>query len=140
MMTGGNTERGSATIFAIGCFLVAAAVAGVAVDGSRAFILRRSLQAKADAAVLAGGASLDEEAYRSSGGREIRIDSDRAKAAVGRVLLGRGIRVTSFEDGTRRVEVTVESSFRPLFLGLIGLEEVTVRAAAAAAPFPGSVP
>jgi hypothetical protein len=56
-----SDERGQIAVLALGLALVVFAIAGLAVDGTRAFLARRSLQNLADAAALAGAGELDTD-------------------------------------------------------------------------------
>jgi hypothetical protein len=132
-------ERGQATVLVIGMSLVVFAIAGLAVDGTRAFLFRRSLQNSADAAALAAAAELDRALYYGSGGTTAVLDESAARAAARRWLQLRGLPLTAEVDvAPDRVEVLVRGNVPTTFLGLVGVAEIPVGARADAAPVSGS--
>jgi uncharacterized membrane protein len=128
-------ERGQVTVLVLGMALLAFAVAGLAVDGTRAWLLRRSLQNAADAAALAGAGEIDREAYYSSGGSALVLDPRSGEAVAARWLQRRGIDaaavVTADED---RVAVEMRATIDTTFLALVGVRTLEVAAEADAAP------
>lgn len=62
------------------------ATSGLAIDGTRAFLYRRTLQSAADAAALAGAGELDATRYYASKGRAVRIDPRAAEEVARRWL------------------------------------------------------
>jgi uncharacterized membrane protein len=128
-------EKGQVAILVLGLALVVFAVAGLAVDGTRAFLARRSLQNSADAAALAGAAELHVETYYASGGRTVVLDQAAARRAAAAWLGRRGLpahaEITT-EPG--RIEVVIRSQTPTSFLGLVGVRAIPVAAAARAAP------
>ncbi|MGZ4678041.1 MAG: pilus assembly protein TadG-related protein [Acidimicrobiia bacterium] len=133
-------ERGQASALLVGVLLLGLMVAGLGVDGARMFTARRDLQNVADSAALAGASSLDEAAYRATGGADVRLDPSTARQAVSAVVRASGL------PSTTRVDVRVESDrvvvqlvrpVRPLFLGLAGIGPQRIGAHASAAPRTG---
>jgi hypothetical protein len=59
----GVWERGTITLWMLGCCLMLFAVGGISVDLWRSFSVRRSLAAAADAAALSGASAIDEERF-----------------------------------------------------------------------------
>ena len=134
-----RNEHGQVTVMALGLALVAFAVAGLATDGTRAFLLRRALQNAADSAALAGASELDTDAYYESGGREAALDPTRARGVTLEWLGRRGLGARSAIVATSsRVTVSLRSETRTAFLGLVGIERIPVVAMATARPFSGS--
>ena len=132
-------ERGQATVLVIGLALVVFAIAGLAVDGTRAFLFRRSLQNSADAAALAAAAELDRAAYYSSGGQTAVLEEDAARAAASKWLELRGLPLTAQVAVTpTRVEIVLRGRVPTTFLGLAGIAEIPVAARAYAAPIAGN--
>ena len=133
-------ERGSMAVLTIGLTLVVFAVAGLAIDGTQAFIARRSLQSAADGAAVAAAAQLDTSIYYRSGGSIVRLNTRRAESAAVRLLARRGIdatvRLRSDEDG---IELGLVSEIRTTWLRLVGIEAIPVSATARAEPFPQDV-
>ena len=129
-----SDERGYATILALGLSMVAFAVTGLAVDGTRAFLLRRTLQNIADSAALAGASEIDAASFYKSGG-DIELDEE---TVVSTSLDYARERPVSLETDVRvvsgRVTVTVASRSPTLFLRLLGIGSLTVAARADAAP------
>jgi hypothetical protein len=118
--------------------LVTFAVSGLAVDGTRAFLFRRTLQSSADAAALAGAAEIDRDVYYRSGGRVRTIDNRAAHVAALRWIELRGIgarAAVSVEDD--RVVVVLRDEVPTMFLALVGIGSVPVAADAAAEPRTG---
>ena len=133
-------DRGQVTILAIGLAMVVFAIAGLAVDGTRVFLVRRSLQNSADAAALAGAAELDTDAYYASGGNTLVLDQAAARRAASGWLARRSDLPVEAQIATapRRVEVLIRAETPTSFLGIVGVLTIPVAAAASAAPLPGA--
>ena len=131
-------ERGFASVLVLGLTMVALGVAGLAIDGTRAFIFRRTLQNAADAAALAGASEIDRTALYASGGRTIVLDPDFARATVREWLARRGLRteagMVTEEDAIR---VVLVGEVETTFLRVIGVRDIPVRVEAVARPVPG---
>jgi Flp pilus assembly protein TadG len=138
-VTSGTTEElGQATVLVLGLSLVVFAIAGLAVDGTRAFLLRRSLQNSADAAALAAAAELDEAAYYASGGKVAVLDEPAARRSAADWLQSRGLPLKAeVATAPDRVEVVVRAVVPTTFLGLAGITEIPVAARADASPIAG---
>jgi Flp pilus assembly protein TadG len=134
-----RAERGQVTVMALGLALVAFAVAGLATDGTRAFLLRRTLQNAADSAALAGASELDTDLYYSSGGTETVLDPARARVVALEWLGRRGLTARSAITATpTEVSVSLRDELRTAFLGLVGIDRIPVAVIATARPFAGS--
>jgi Flp pilus assembly protein TadG len=134
-----RSERGQVTVLVLGLALVAFAVAGVAIDGTRAFLFRRALQDVADAAVLAGAGEIDTSTYYRTGGREVIIDAAAARNEVAKILALRGLDAqTSVVADSDAVSVIVRGEVSTTFLGVVGIEKIPVATEARAAPFEGA--
>jgi hypothetical protein len=134
-----KNERGQVMVLALGLVFVCFAVGGLAVDGTKAFLYRRTLQNAADAAALAGAAELDRRAYYSTGGNVVDLDARAAEREVVSLLGRRGLpteRLISVRDG--RVLVSLRGHVDTSFLRLIGISRLTVGADSAARPIAGS--
>ena len=128
-------ERGQTTLLVLGLAMVVMAVAGVAVDGTRAFLYRRTLQNAADASALAGAGELNESALYSSGGRTIVLSSGRARAVAASWLTSRGLDTGSIiEAEPSGVHVVLRGTVPTIFLGLVGIDSVPVAVRARAEP------
>ncbi|MGH3045554.1 MAG: pilus assembly protein TadG-related protein [Gaiellaceae bacterium] len=111
------------------------AMVGLVVDAGVMFAARRDLQSTAVAAARAGAAVLDEDVYRSSGGRTTALDEPGAEEAALAHLAGVDVQsVTATSDA---VFVSVSRSQPLLLLGLIGVGPVNVEARSTARPRTG---
>jgi len=134
-------EQGQVTVLVLGLALVAIAVSGLAVDGTRAFLFRRSLQNAADSAALAAASEIDREAYYASGGRGVVLDQAAAASSARRWLARRGLPLrVAVSTSTERIRIEVRGQLRTSFLGLVGIPSLNVAAAAEAAPISGVPP
>ena len=128
-------DRGQVTVFIVGMAMVVLSVVGLAADGTRAFMYRRSLQSAADAAALAGAGELDRERYYASRGRSVRLDEGSAERVATRWLAMRALdarqSITVSRDG---VHVVLRGRIPTLFLRMLGLREIDVAAEARAVP------
>lgn len=130
-------ERGQTTVLVLGMAVLAFAVAGLAVDGTRAWLYRRTLQNAADAAALAGASELDRAAYYGSGGDRILLDEVASEGAASTWLARREIDARAAVDATRdRVRVEVRGVVPTTFLSLVGIDDIDVAVRADAAPIP----
>lgn len=129
------TERGQASVLVIGLVLVTFAAAGIATDGTRAFLLRRTLQNSADSASLAGASTIDRMTYYASGGRSVRLDPATAKETAMRMLGRRGLEVMAdVTVSSTRVAVILRGRVETGFLGLLGIDSLPVVVEAVARP------
>lgn len=132
-------DSGQTTIFVVGLALVALGVTAFAIEGTRAFLMRRTLQNAADAAAIAGASQLDERAYYSSGGDVVTIAPDDADSAASSSLAARGLDATALVDTSpSRVRVNLRTDLSTPFLALIGIDRVPVSAEATSEPVVGS--
>ena len=133
-----ESQSGQVSVFVIGTALLCFAVAGIAVDGTRAFLFRRTLQNAADAAALAGASEIDSRTYYSSRNLVV-LDDGRARAAALEWLDRRGLPVTADVSATTDlVRVGLQGRLATTFLGLIGITELPVAAESSAEPLPGA--
>lgn len=134
-------QGGQATVLILGLSLVVFAVTGLAVDGTRAFIARLTLQNAADAAALAGAGELDVRGLYSSGGRELRLDTAGARVLAHRYLDARGFAGEAVVDANEAsVTIVLRDEVATSFLGLVGVDALPVAAEARAEPVPGDGP
>ena len=135
------SERGQVTILALGLALVSLAMAGLAVDGTKAFLLRRTLQNAADSASLAGAGEIDGDSYYGSDGKTIELLPEEAARTARRLLTLRGIEARmSFEVEEDDVSIVLRGSSDTLFLGLVGISEVPVAVESNASAVSGELP
>ncbi len=133
-----ESQVGQVSVMALGIALITFAVAGLAVDGTKAFLLRRTLQNAADASALAGSGGLDARSYYSSGGRRVQLDPEAARRAALELLGRRGLKgqvsIAAEADG---VEVTLRAEAPTTLLSLVGIRALPVAVVARAEPVAG---
>jgi Flp pilus assembly protein TadG len=130
-------DEGQVSVLALGLAVISFAVAGLATDGTRAFLHRRMLQNAADSSVLAAASELDATTYYSSGGRRVVLDELAAQRVAAGWLARRGLRVRASVTVTRSgVTVALRDEIATTFLGLVGIRAVPVAVAASAEPRP----
>jgi hypothetical protein len=121
------SERGQVTVMALGLALMSLVMAGLAVDGTKAFLLRRTLQNAADSASLAGAGAIDGDSYYGSGGKTVELSPEEAVRTARRYLALRQIDArVSFEVEGDDVSVVLRGASGTLLLGLVGISEVPV--------------
>lgn len=122
-------------MLALGLSLVCLAVAGLALDGARAWILRRTLQNAVDAAARSAASTLDADAYYRSGGDVRRLDVARARGDAESMLVLRGLSGRlEIAAGSHFVRARVRARLRTTTLSLVGIRELNVAAEATARP------
>ena len=130
-------ETGHVLVLALGLALVCFAVAGLALDGTRVFLARRTLQNSADSGAVAAAADIDARAYYRSGGSTIRLDPSLGENTVSRMLERRSLMSdVLFAVSEGGVEVVLRSEVETTFLKLVGIDTIPVAASAWAEPFP----
>lgn len=133
-----RAEAGQVTPLIVGLTLIVLAVSGLAIDGTRAFLLRRSLQNAADAAALAGAGEVDTSVYYSSGGGNVTLEAGRARSMTLEWLARRRIPARAAIDATGEgVRVVLRGSVPATFLRLVGISQIPVAVEARAAPVAG---
>jgi uncharacterized membrane protein len=134
-------QRGQTTVLVVGLTLVVLAVTGLTVDGTRAFLFRRTLQSVADASALAAAGRIDRTAYYTSGGRDLLLDRRQADDTARSWLSRKGIDLSvDVQTGGNQVHVIARGSLTSTFLSLLGVRRIPVVAEAVARPVGGSVP
>lgn len=119
------------TVMALGLL----AMVGLVVDAGMMFAAKRDLQATADSATRAGAAVIDEDVYRSSGGRRVVLDEAAAEQAAMRRIEGTQLVELIASDET--VFVRVSRTQPLLLLGLVGVGPLHVEAHSTARPRTG---
>lgn len=123
----------------VGLALVAFAVAGVAVDGSRAFLFRRSLQSSADAAAVAAASEIDRQGYYATGGRAVVLDPGAARAQAAELLRVRDLPArAAISTDPRGVRIVLRGRVPTSFLGVVGIASIPVAVEAEARPIAGA--
>jgi Flp pilus assembly protein TadG len=118
------------TVMALGLL----AMVGLVIDAGMMFAAKRYLQATADAATRAGAAVIDEDIYRSSGGRRVVLDETAAEQAALRRLEDAQVDVSASSEA---VFVRVSRTQPLLLLGLVGMGPLHVEAHSTARPRTG---
>lgn len=132
-------ESGQVTVLVLGLAIVCFAIAGLAVDGTRFFLARRTLQNAADAAATAGAGELDTSTYYRTGGRRVVLDEGAARAAASRWLARRGLGTdASITTDSRSVNVVLRDEVVTSWLGVVGIRTIPVAAVARSRPVPGA--
>jgi hypothetical protein len=125
----------------LGLAIMSLAIAGLAVDGTRAFLLRRTLQNAADAASLAGAGEISRADYYGSGGGHIALEPEEAARSARDYLALRRIEASvSLDVSEDDVRLVLRGTSKTLFLALIGVSEVPVAVESNAAPVSGDLP
>lgn len=134
-------EGGQLMVLTMGLTLVVFAIAGLAIDGTRALIAKRSMQSSADAAVVAAAAEIDRSHYYGSGGSQVRLEPSRAESVATRALAIRGLPVTAELVADQHLVTLVLRSQSPTsFLRLVGIDKIPVAVSSQASAFPQVVP
>jgi uncharacterized membrane protein len=134
-------ERGQTTVLALALALVCFGVAGLVVDGTRAFIHRRTLQNAADAAALAGANRLDLANFYRSEGASRRLDLVDARRAAMEMLGRRGLRAEArIQVSGRRTAIILRSEVPTGLLRMIGIRAIPVAVEAVSEPILGALP
>ena len=132
------TESGHASILVLGTCFLCFAVGGLAVDGMRVLLERRSLQSLADSAARAGASMLDvERMYR--GGSVARLDPEKARRRAADILQRRPLDRAAISASPGRVLVEVRRTIEPSFLRAVGIGGLPVRASSTAEPVFGEL-
>ncbi|MFN2524752.1 MAG: pilus assembly protein TadG-related protein [Actinomycetota bacterium] len=138
-MTPQRGQEGQVTVLVLGFALVCFAVAGLAVDGTRAFLLRRTLQSKADAAALAGASEIDVVEYYETGGESVVLEPTAARTVAEQWLAERPVHTSSEVEVTPEgIAIVMRGYVRASFLSLVGIDRVDVAVQARAEPVAGS--
>ncbi len=136
-----RAEDGSVSVFVVGLALVTFAVAGVAIDGTRVFLFRRSLQNAGDSIATAAASELDVTRYYQSGGSVVRPDADGADGVGSNFAGAHQLDVAiSLRVAGGSVIVDLRGEVATTFLGLVGIDAIPVAASSTAVPVPSLRP
>lgn len=117
-------ERGSVSIWLATMSIAMLVLIGLAVDLGGQVRAQQQARALAAQAARAGGQQLDTAA--AVRGDAARPDAARAARAARTVLASAGVSGTVRVSGGTRVSVDVRDTYRTLFLGVIGLDDLSV--------------
>jgi len=136
-----NSESGQVTIMALGLAMMSLSIAGLAVDGTKAFLLRRTLQNAADSATLAASGEVSRSELYRSGGRALALSPDDAARTARNYLALRSIDArVAIEVDDDDVRLVVRGSADTLFFALVGISDVPVAVESNASPVSGGLP
>jgi uncharacterized membrane protein len=134
-------EPGQTTVLVVGLVLVVFAVTGLAVDATRAFLFRRTLQNVADGSAVAAAGEISRATYYASGGRDLRLDPQQADDTARRWLSRRGLDLdVDVDTDGNQVHVIARGWVSSTFLSLVGVHRIPVAAEAVARPVGGAAP
>ncbi len=132
-------ERGAATIFVLGLSIVLFACAGLVIDGGLAIGARQRAADDAEQAARVATDSIDVAQLRETG--EIVVDRRLAEQRAAQYLVGRGYAGNEFsvqpQPNSNAVRVVVRNTTSTLILGVIGISQFDVTAAATSEPDTG---
>lgn len=116
-------ERGTISLFVVTMAVSLLLVVGLVVDGGGKIRALQRANTAADEAARAGGQAIIEP--RAVKGNGAQLDLVAAKIAAQQYLSAAGIEgQASLVDGTR-LKVTTTTTYKPIFLGLMGVEKLT---------------
>ena len=134
--SGDGRERGTITLWLLGCCVMLLVLGGLGVDLGRGFSERRALHAAADAAALAGAGALDESEYRATGRLVLvpTLAEARARDSLAGQFDTRSLRSVRVFADREHVEVVVDGEVDLSLLRLIAQEPMRVQVHATAVP------
>jgi uncharacterized membrane protein len=133
-----NRSNAQALLFVAVALPVFVAISGLAIDGAILLAQRRELQSSVDGAARAGATRVDMQLLRSSGGSDVQLDIERARAA-GTTYLQQTLPhavawqtrpMWQIEVTRTRVRVTVTGQMQTAFMRVVGVDEMQVGATA----------
>lgn len=129
-------ERGTITLWILGCCLMMFALGGISLDLWRAFSERRALAAAADAAALSGASAIDESRYRTSAELVLQPETAaaRARSSLREQLDTASMRDVDISTGPGSVTVVVHGTVRFSLLRVLGDGAFDVNVASTAVP------
>lgn len=114
------------------------AMVALVVDAGLVLTARRDLQGIADGAARAGAMEIDVAHLRVSGGQEVKLDAELARAQVEEYLAQAGFEgKVTITTSSSEVTVVLEYRHKALMMGMAGIREVGVRASSTARPRSG---
>ena len=128
--TDGAGERGSVSIWLATASLVMLIMVGLAVDlGGQVHTQQRARDLAAQAARVGGEQVLAGPAIRGQG---VQVDTGAAKSAARDYLAAAGVSGSVTIQGADTVVVATKDTYQTMFLGIIGLDRMTVTGHASA--------
>ena len=127
--TPGADERGSISVWAATAALIMIICVGIAVDLGGQVRAQQHARDVAAQAARVGGQYLDDSAVQ---GRYPSVAASQAKSAAGDYLAAAGVAGTVTVTGATTIDVDVTDTYNPLFLGVVGIGDLTVTGRASA--------
>jgi hypothetical protein len=132
--TAGDPEQGTLSIFVAICATALLMLTGLVIDGGGRLRAIERADAIAQEAARAGGQKIDQATLLQ--GHGIRLDPRQAEAAARQYLAANRITGTPVAS-TTLVTVTVTTTYHTSLLGLIGIDNLTVKGVGYARLVPG---
>jgi len=134
----GGRRPAQALVFLAAALPVFVAITGLAIDGALLLAQRRELQSAVDGAARAGATRVNMQLLRASGGSDVQLDVERARAAGAQYLdhalapavVGQSQPRGHIEVTRTRVRVTVDGRLQTAFMRVVGVDEVPIGATA----------
>jgi Flp pilus assembly protein TadG len=127
-------SRGQATIFLVVTLPLFLAVGGLALDAGHVFTQRAHLQAIADAAARAGAIQVDEAGLYSRGDGVVRLEPTAAREAAMYYAMYNGTLAEDVQADDSSVYVRMRQDVPTVFLRVVRLNSIQIRAEATARP------
>ena len=125
----GFDERGSISVWAATAALVMIICVGIAVDLGGQVRAQQHARDVAAQAARVGGQHLDDGAVQ---GRYPSVAVAQAKSATAAYLVAAGVTGTVTITGATTIDVAVTDTYNPVFLGVVGVGDLTVTGHASA--------
>lgn len=131
-----DDERGTITLWLLGCCVMLLVLGGLGVDLGRGFSARRAMHSAADAAALAGAGAIDETEYRTTGRLVLvpALAEARARDSLARQLDTQALRSFRVSADREHVDVVVDGEVDLSLLRLLAREPMRVQVHATAVP------
>ena len=123
LATSARDERGSVSVWAAAAAVIMMICVGIAVDLGGQVRAQQHARDVAAQAARVGGQYLDDSAVQ---GRYPSVAVAQAKSAAGDYLAAAEVTGTVTITGATTIEVAVTDTYDPLFLGIIGIGDLTV--------------
>jgi len=129
-------ERGSITLWMLGCCILVLALGGLSLDLWRAFSERRAVAAAADAAALAAASAIDEDRYRVLAEVVLVPDRavERARSSLAAQLDTASVQSSDVSVDRDRATVTVRGHVGFTLLRLFGTGGFDIEVTSTATP------
>lgn len=123
LATSARDERGSVSVWAAAAAVIMMICVGIAVDLGGQVRAQQHAHDVAAQAARVGGQYLDDSAVQ---GRYPSVAVAQARSAAGDYLAAAEVTGTVTITGATTIDVSVTDTYDPLFLGIIGIGDLTV--------------